>query len=137
MEKDFGSNPNVRSKIEHGFDSHYWLIKMKTSYYAKSGNNINAVSIAGKCPPWFSGRQYKKLAPKYWFFQKYKNDGDKDFYIEQYQKEVLDILNPIEVYHELGENAILLCWEGKDKFCHRHIVSKWFQDKLNVIVEEI
>jgi hypothetical protein len=47
---------------------------MKTSYYAKSAKDPNAVSIAAKAPEWYKGKEYKKLAPKYWFFVKYKDD---------------------------------------------------------------
>ena len=110
---------------------------MKTSYYSKSGNHPNAVSIAAKCPAFYKGREYKKLAPKYWFFKKYKEDGDEEFYTEQYNKEVLGPLDPLEVYEELGEDAILLCWEGKNKFCHRHLVAKWLSNNLKMIIEEV
>jgi hypothetical protein len=96
-----------------------------TSYFAKNGNHPNAVSIAGKTPEFFQGRKYSKLAPKLWFFKKYKEDGDKDDYIKNYYKEVLDKLDPTEVYKELGEGAVLLCYEAPDKFCHRHLVSEW------------
>jgi hypothetical protein len=109
---------------------------MKTSYYYKKAKDPNAVSIAAKAPTWFKGREYKKLAPKYWFFQKYKKDGDEDFYTEQYYKQVLDKLNPKEVYEELGKDAVLLCWEASDKFCHRHIVAEWLSYRLGVKVEE-
>ncbi len=37
---------------------------MKTSYYKLYGDDENSVSIAAKCPAWYSGREYKKLAPK-------------------------------------------------------------------------
>ncbi len=110
---------------------------MKTSYYSKSGSMPNAVSIAGKAPVWFKGREYKKLAPKYWFFQRYKEDGDEEFYTEQFQKEVLDPLDPKKVFEELGEDAIILCWEGKDKFCHRHLVADWLSKNLDIEIEEI
>jgi hypothetical protein len=110
---------------------------MKTSYFAKSGREPNAVSIAGSCPHWFTGLQYKKLAPKYWFFKKYKEDGDKEFYKEQYRKEVLDTLDPVQVYNELGENAILVCWEKTGKFCHRNLVREWLKKKGNIIIDEI
>jgi CYTH domain-containing protein len=89
-----------------------------------------AVSICGKPPAYYGGREYKKLAPKYWFFKKYKEDGDKDFYREQYYKEVLDKLDPEEVYKDLGKDAVLLCWENPDEFCHRHMVADWFNDKI-------
>jgi len=108
---------------------------MQTSYYAKYKGK-NAVSIAGKCPTWYKGREYKKLAPKYWFFIKYKQDGDKEFYTKQYQKEVLDKLDPQQVYEELGENAVLLCWEKSGDFCHRHLVASWLENELGIKVDE-
>jgi hypothetical protein len=30
-----------------------------------------------------------------------------------------------------------LCWEKKGKFCHRHLVAKWFKEKLGIEVKEI
>ena len=107
---------------------------MQTSYYAKYKGG-NAVSIAGKCPTWYKGREYKKLAPNYWFFKKYKEDGDKEFYTKQYKKEILDKLDPQQVYEELGENAVLLCWE-KSGFCHRFLVARWLEDKLGIEIKE-
>lgn len=109
---------------------------MYTSYYALCGNHPNAVSIAGKCPIGYKGREYKILAPKYWFFKKYKEDGDSKFYIEQYYKEVLDKLDPQIVFAELGENAILLCYEKPGDFCHRRLVAEWLKCKLGVRIEE-
>jgi uncharacterized protein (DUF488 family) len=112
--------------------------KMKTSYFRKSGLNPNAVSIAGKAPSFFKGKKYEKLAPKYRFFIKYKKgEINKKEYTKYYYEEILNKLNPIEVYKELGEEAVLLCWEGKGKFCHRHIVAKWLSKNLNIIIEEI
>ena len=110
---------------------------MNTSYFAKSSTHPEAVSIAAKAPKGYKGREYKALAPKYWFFKKYKEDGDSVFYTEQYRKEVLDQLDPKKVYEELGENAVLLCWEGKGKFCHRRLVADWFKEKLNTEVPEL
>jgi len=110
---------------------------MQTSYYAKSSKHPQAVSIAGKAPDWFTGRQYKKLAPKYWFFKKYKLDGDEEFYKLQYQKEVLDELDPKQVFEELGEDAVILCWEKSGKFCHRHLVAEWMMKHLKVEIKEI
>lgn len=108
-----------------------------TSYYKKSGKDTNSVSIAGKSPSWFFGREYKKLAPKYWFFKKYKEDGDKNFYIECYYKEVLNKLDPLTIYKELGPNAILLCWEEPSQFCHRHLVADWLNNNLNLNIKEL
>ena len=110
---------------------------MNTSYFAKSWQHPYGVSIAGACPPFFEGDQYKKLAPKYWFFKKFKENGDEQEYTKHYKEEVLDKLDAQTVYDELGSNAILLCWEGKDKFCHRRLVSDWFKEKLGIDVSEL
>ena len=97
---------------------------MNTSYFAKSGKHPKAVCITAKRPRFYKGRIYPKLGPKLWFLKKYKKDGDENFYTKQYHKEVLDKLDPKKVYKELGEDAILICWEGSGKFCHRHIVAE-------------
>ncbi len=117
---------------------------MKTSNYSHLGHRLlngvpvpNAVSIAAKAPFWYKGREYKKLAPKYGFFKKYKLDGDEEYYTKQYYKEVLDKLDPQKVYEELGEDAILLCWEKPGQFCHRHIVAKWLEKALGITIKEI
>jgi hypothetical protein len=110
---------------------------MKTSYYSKSAKLPNAVSIAGKAPDWYTGREYKALAPKYWFFAKYKQDHDEKFYTEQFQKEVLDQLDPQQVFNDLGEDAVILCWEAAGKFCHRRLVAKWLEEKLHIEVPEL
>lgn len=42
-----------------------------TTYFAKLKslpNNIIPISICGKAPNWYTGLQYKKLAPKFDFF---------------------------------------------------------------------
>jgi hypothetical protein len=96
-----------------------------------------AVSIAGRTPVDFTGRVYKQLAPKFWFFKKYKLDGDTVFYTAQYRAEVLDMLDPKEVLRDLGEDAILLCYEKPGEFCHRHLVAKWLEDELGIEVKEL
>lgn len=99
------------------------------------------MSICGKAPTWYRGAQYKKLAPKFWFFQKYKEDNDSDYYTEQYYKEVLDPLNPDMVVRFLcslvhfdaknnistdeDTHIVLLCYEKPGDFCHRHLVAEW------------
>ena len=54
-----------------------------TSYFAKLKSlpdNIAPISICGKAPDWYKGLQYKKLAPKYDFFIKWKCNRDNDYY---------------------------------------------------------
>lgn len=57
-----------------------------TSYFAQLKNlpsDIIFVSICGKTPDWYTELQYKKLAPKYDFFQKWKENHDNDYYIKR------------------------------------------------------
>lgn len=110
---------------------------MHTSYFAKSGNHPNAVSIAGRAPSWYTGRQYKKLAPPYNVFKKYKEDGDHVYYTEHFYKEVLERLDPEKILKDLGPHAVILCYETPDKFCHRQLVAQWLSDKLGIIISEI
>jgi hypothetical protein len=46
-------------------------------------------------------------------------------------------LDPQEVFDELGEDAVLLCWEPYTHFCHRFLVADWFKEKLDIEVREI
>lgn len=123
---------------------------MYTSYFARRKQLLqmgytNLISIAGKSMDDFvkfygddiKKHEYKTLAPKYWFFKKYKEDGDEEYYTEQYYKEVLSKLNAKDVFKKLGDDAVLLCWEAPNKFCHRHLVADWLNNELGLNVREI
>lgn len=119
---------------------------MQTSYYAKVRSNPNAVSIAGYPPKWYKGRTYPALAPHLWFFRKYKEDGDKEFYRQQYFEKVLGVLDPKKVYEDLGPDAIITCWEKGEsglsfsqqpEFCHRHLVAEWLEQHLGITITEL
>lgn len=127
------------------------MIDIYTSYFAKLNKlppYIIPISIAGKAPAWYKGLQYKKLAPKYGFFMEWKQNHDNNFYIEHFQKEVLDELNYDDVIKDLllsvgnikGLNyypqIALICYEKPTDFCHRHIVADWF-NKNGIKVEEL
>lgn len=96
----------------------------------------NVVSICGKAPIWYTGPQYKILAPKYWFFKEYKDSNiSADEYTKHYYEEVLNKLNPEDTYTKLwsayGKDCTLLCYEKPNEFCHRHIVAEWFNNHFN------
>ena len=108
-----------------------------TSYFAKikelEKNNIVPISICGKAPNWYKGLQYKKLAPKYDFFMKWKETKDNEYYIDCFKELVLSELNPRDVIRNLegivpyGTSDIaLICYEKPEDFCHRHLVAEWF-----------
>lgn len=89
-----------------------------------------------------NGIEYKKLAPKYDFFIKWKNKIITDSqYIVEYNDLVLSKLNADILIEELIERTksfkiILLCWEKPELFCHRHLISDWLSKNTKIKVEE-
>lgn len=110
---------------------------MYTSNFSKKGNDPKSVAICAKVPEFFQGRHYKELAPSWSIFKEYKETLDAQRYTERYEKEILGNLDPLQVWNDLGEDAILLCYESKEQFCHRRLVAKWFFNELNRKVYEI
>lgn len=114
-----------------------------TTYFGnlkKLPNNIVPISICGKAPDWYTGLQYKKLAPKYKFFMEWKENHDNDFYIEHFRAEVLDMLDVNQVFNDLmvmtgGKDFALVCYEKPNEFCHRHLVADWFNKHGIAIIE--
>lgn len=107
---------------------------MTTSYFSNISKIKFPISIAGKCPDWYTDAQYKKLAPKYeWWKEWHDNNLGDDWYTEKYYSTVLVMLDPKVIYKELfniymTDNFTLLCYESPEKFCHRHLVAQWFND---------
>ena len=131
------------------------LHNIYTSYFSNIQNlinltDINIISIAGKSPEFFQElvnefnkyKIYKSLTPKYiWWKEWHDNNLSNDWYIEKYNETVLSQLDPIKVFNDLTNNdtkdAVLLCWEGRNKFCHRHLVANWLNKNLNINVKEL
>lgn len=122
-----------------------------TTYFSYLRNlppNIIPVSICGKAPEWYHGLQYKKLAPKYYFFMEWKKTHDNEYYIKHFNDEVLALLSITKVLTELQcaipedikikmqspfytsqeWHIALVCYEKPEEFCHRHLVSKWLYE---------
>ena len=110
---------------------------MKTSYFSNRSlsqpldpRDRKLVSIALWPPRAYRGRLYPLLSPS-----RVMLNEDEATYREAYQK-ILDRLAPRKVYQELGEDAVLLCWEKPGEFCHRRLVAEWFERELGVEVLE-
>lgn len=102
--------------------------------YSISGDRGKGVNYQGRC--------YPELAPKFSFWKqwhdnigKVSEEENNRYYVQEYWNQVLQKLNPEEVYQKL-DNSILLCYESNVKFCHRHIVAAWFEILLGVNVPE-
>lgn len=125
-------------------------INIFTSYYANIPNipqGYITVSIAGKCPSFYNGLEYKKVAPKIQFFTEWKKNNDNDYYTHCYNEQVLNTLNATDVVQDIinlakeqnysnNLNIVLLCYEKPNEFCHRHLLSNWLY-KYGYIVEEL
>ena len=107
-----------------------------TTYFAKLRylpSDIVPISICGKAPSAFNGLQFKKLAPKYDFFMKWKQDHDSIHYIRCFNEQVLSPLDVNSVVEELkeiagnAESIALVCFEKPSDFCHRHLVANWLR----------
>lgn len=129
-----------------------------TSYFANVKNlprTIFPIAICGKAPDWWQGASYKKFAPKWPFFSVWKETRDNDYYINHFNKEVLntldikEIIRDLEVWSQNGKFDIaLICYEKPGDFCHRHLVAKWLNsigiqckeweesDRKNILSEE-
>ena len=127
---------------------------ISTSYFSNwknaIGKNTWLVSIAGKSPDFFNDmvktsadcKTYKSLAPKYdWWKLWHDGNLSNEQYIEKYKETVLSKLDAQKVFDDLTggnrKDVVLLCWEGKDKFCHRHIVADWLSHELGIEVNEL
>ena len=118
---------------------------MKISYYFSSrirAPGLNLVGISNTHPKglaWLQGlRTYQPLCPGWDLVKTYKNGKiSQDEYEYLYHEEILNRLDPSKVYEDLGEDAILLCWEKPGVFCHRRIVAQWLYDNLHIKVSEL
>lgn len=119
-------------------------IKIYTSYFAKSKiipEDIIKISICRFAPKGYKGIQFKKLAPSYNILMEYKEKKDQENYINRFNNEILNKINPQNIYYELinitnGCDCVLLCYEKTGRFCHRNLVSKWLAKNLNITIKE-
>lgn len=114
---------------------------MDTSYFGNIKNIDNPLSISLKAPEWYSGSEFKVLAPTYNIISRYKkHEIDSKVYIELFNDHVLKNLNPLDVYNNIvntyGLNVSLICYEKPGEFCHRHLISEWFNINLGTNICE-
>lgn len=134
----------IKSKL---FFSNNTNEKLVTSYFSNLKKlkelNYTPISICGKPPCFYNGLEMKILAPKYSFFKEWKeNKINNDDYIKLYYNLVLKNMNPKEIYNIFFQKSnqnkvVLLCYEKPFDFCHRHIISVWFNHFLKINIPEI
>ena len=104
---------------------------IRTSYFAKSGQLSNAVSIARNTPWWLKSiERYPDLAPPLELLRK------APYTYKAYYHAILKHLNPLKVAEDLS-HKILCCWEKEPKHCHRRMVARWLKTNLGIVVVEV
>ena len=121
------------------------MCRIMTSNY-RGCTTENGISISGDRGKLvgFKGTCLPEFAPKKDFWTKWHSKLGKVseeesilYYIDHYYKEVLSNLDPLEMLEKIPKGSILLCYEDSDEFCHRHLVSAWFELFLGVSSSEV
>lgn len=92
---------------------------------------LRPVSIARGTPRWFRGLRYEALAPEWEWLRATREEYDRAF------RRRLAQLDPVRVYEELGEDAVLLCWCRHNAGCHRRLVAEWLEESLGIVIPEL
>ncbi|MEC8367464.1 MAG: DUF488 family protein [Bacteroidota bacterium] len=85
--------------------------------------------------------EFRALAPNWKLMENLKsNKISEDVFVKEYKKQ-LNNLNAKSIFEQInflsaGNEPILMTHGNKTSFCHRHILAKWFEEELGVIVEE-
>ncbi len=107
---------------------------MFTGYFGKVKSypkDLWYVSIARFCRFW-TGERYLPLAPTPDMLK--ITDGAE--YEQAYRERILAKLDPRKVHADLGDNAVLLCFEKWSdvktgtKRCHRRIAAQWLEENI-------
>jgi uncharacterized protein (DUF488 family) len=108
-----------------------------TSCFKLSGHHPNAIAISNGTRFYSHVRKYRPLVPP-WQLVKESRDGRLSAaeFEAAYQTQ-LQALDAEKVVAEVGENAILLCWEAPGEYCHRRMVAAWLETELGIQVPEL
>lgn len=113
---------------------------MKTSYFGNkaAAANPNSVSIARWPPRWWgANRRYIALAPSIDLLNRSRAGLPWPEYVKEYRHDILGKLDPAKVLSDLGEDAIILCWEKPGEDCHRRLVAEWIEKHTGIKVPEL
>lgn len=122
------------------------MINIFTTNYTKasrlSSKHYLKVSISYIRPRDFNGMHIASFAPTKDLFEDYKNGLSP----EQYEVRFRDQINKLaDVYgffklmakQAKGRDILLLCYEKKNAFCHRHILSDIIYERYGYRIQEL
>ena len=126
------------------------MTNIYTSYFgnmkaiSKADPNAVFVAVCGGLPEWYKGSWYRKVAPKWDWWNEWHEKFAEDlnstesiaWYTAKYNETVLSKLDKKAVAEEIlsfapnGENIYLLCYEKFGNFCHRNLLAMWLKPEL-------
>ena len=119
---------------------------IRTSYYYKVRNKAEddyKVAISLTAPIGEYDSHAVKLAPTQDMLWYYKNSFISEAEYTRMYKEILDKLKSdgalsgfVEDFKE-HDKVLLVCYEGKYKFCHRHILSEYLNKHYGLNITEL
>ena len=105
------------------------------------------VSISRTAPSNSYDLQLIKLAPTAELLQKYKSNSiTNDEYTSVYHNQLLRLENDgyiakfvkaLSTLQELQGDVVLLCYEKKGDFCHRHLLAEYLNNNHNTNIREL
>lgn len=111
---------------------------IRTGYFAKvrsyTDRGLIPISISRWSPKWLHIPEWKTVAPpeKLLVLSK-KHMVTHEEYTRTYLKMLDDnkecILNEFEEFRD--RDCILLCYEGPNEFCHRHLLAEWLNQQYH------
>ena len=120
-----------------------------TSYYGnyRKFKGMFRVSISRTAPSNSYDLQLIKLAPTAELLQKYKSNSiTNEEYTSVYHNQLLKLENSgyiakfvkaLSTLQELKGDVVLLCYEKKSDFCHRHLLVEYLNNNHNTNIREL
>ena len=122
------------------------MIQIYTTNYTKASRLSEKyylkVSISYYRPRDFKGMQIKSFAPTKELLEDYKNGLSAEKYEIRYREQInklIDIYSFFQIMAKQakGRNILLLCYEKKNAFCHRHILSDIIYERYGYRINEL
>lgn len=122
------------------------MIQIYTTNYTKASRLSNKhylkVSISYIRPREFDGMHIQSFAPSKQLFEDYKNGLSPEQYEIRFREQI-DNLADIYAFFKImakqakGRDILLLCYEKKNAFCHRHILSDIIFERYGYRIKEL
>ncbi len=117
---------------------------LKTGYFNQIDNDLTMGYVSISLYPSKNKNvlyEFKSLVPNWKLLEMHKSKQLSD---NHFEKEYLIQLNSLDantIFEQINfltgdYEPILMTHGNKTSFCHRHILAKWFEEKLEVEIEE-